>query len=103
MEIPQKQWKSSLTLASTILATNRRTPVNQTKRLHIQRIVTMYQLSSSPLLKASYRQLSPDQNMVQEVELNASHEREVMDFLARRPIHTEGTVGLIYDNGLCGP
>lgn len=60
----------------------------------------MYQLSSTTLLEAPYRQLSPDQNMVQVAELNASHEREVMDFLARRPIHTVGMVGLIYDNGL---
>ena len=60
----------------------------------------MYQLSSTTLLKAPQRQLSPDQNMVQVAELNASHEREVMDFLARRTIHTVGMVGLIYDNGL---
>src|SRR2546426_7536151 len=43
-------------------------------------------------------QLSPDHNMVQVAELSASHEREVMDFLVRRPIHTVGMVGLIYDN-----
>src|SRR5439155_191235 len=46
---------------------------------------------------------SPDHNMVQVAELSASHEREVMDFLARRPIHTVGMVGLIYDNGLVSP
>jgi uncharacterized protein len=63
----------------------------------------MYQIASSTLLKAPYRQLSPDHNMVQVAELNASHEREVMDFLARRPIHTVGMVGLIYDNGLVSP
>ena len=63
----------------------------------------MYQLSSSTLLKAPHRQLSPDHNMVQVAELSASHEREVMDFLARRPIHTVGMVGLIYDNGLVSP
>ena len=60
-------------------------------------------LGSSPLLKASHRQLPPDQNMVQVAELNASHEREAMDFLARRLIHTVGMVGLIYDNGLVSP
>jgi hypothetical protein len=63
----------------------------------------MYQTGSSTLLKASYRQLSPGQNAVQVAELNASHEREVMDFLARRPIHTVGMVGLISDNGLVSP
>ena len=60
----------------------------------------MYQLSSSALLKAPPLQLSPDQSMVQVAELNASHEKEVMDFLARRPIHTVAMVGLINDNGL---
>ena len=63
----------------------------------------MYQIASSTLLKAPYRQFSPDHNLVQVAELNASHEREVMDFLARRPIHTVGMVGLIYDNGLVSP
>src|SRR5258705_6025616 len=63
----------------------------------------MYQTGSSTLLKASYCQPSHGQNMVQVAELNASHEREVMDFLARRPIHTVGMVGLIYDNGLVSP
>jgi predicted GNAT family acetyltransferase len=60
----------------------------------------MYQLSSSALLKAPHPQFSPDQSMVQVAELNASHEKEVMDFLARRPIHTVAMVGLIHDNGL---
>jgi predicted GNAT family acetyltransferase len=60
----------------------------------------MYQFSPSALLKANYRPLSPDQSIVQVAELNASHEREVMDFLAPRPIHTVAMVGLIHDNGL---
>ena len=63
----------------------------------------MYQTGSSTLLKASYCQPSHGRNMVQVTELNASHEREVMDFLARRPIHTVGMVGLINDNGLVSP
>jgi len=60
----------------------------------------MYQFSSSALLKAPHRPLSPDQSLVQVAELNASHESEVMEFLARRPIHTVAMVGLIHDNGL---
>lgn len=60
----------------------------------------MYQLSPSALAKTPHRQLSPDQNMVQVAELNASHEKEVMEFLVRRPIHTVAMIGLIHDNGL---
>ncbi|MEK6282903.1 MAG: GNAT family N-acetyltransferase [Acidobacteriota bacterium] len=60
----------------------------------------MYQLSSSAILKAPLPQRSPDQGMVQVAELNASHEKEVRDFLARRPMHTVAMVGLINDNGL---
>lgn len=60
----------------------------------------MYQFSSSAILKAPLPQRSPDQSMVQVAELNASHESEVMDFLARRPIHTVAMVGLIHDNGM---
>src|SRR5688572_6613151 len=60
----------------------------------------MYQFSPSAILKANYRPLSPDQSMVQVAELNASHEQEVMEFLALRPIHTVAMVGLIHDNGL---
>lgn len=58
----------------------------------------MYQLSHSAALRAPYRPVSSDQ--VHVAELNASHEREVTDFLARRPIHTVAMVGLIQDNGL---
>src|SRR5688572_23797229 len=58
----------------------------------------MYQLSSS--IKASLPQRSPDQSMVQVSELDASHEKEVMDFLTRRPIHTVAMTGFIKDNGL---
>ena len=60
----------------------------------------MYQFSSSALLKEPHRPLSPDQSLVQVAKLNASHESEVMEFLARRPIHTVAMVGLIHDNGL---
>ncbi|MGI9068629.1 MAG: GNAT family N-acetyltransferase [Pyrinomonadaceae bacterium] len=60
----------------------------------------MHQLNAAATVKAPYRQLSPDQRMVQVATLNASHEREVLDFLARRPIHTVAMVGLIHDNGL---
>jgi predicted GNAT family acetyltransferase len=59
----------------------------------------MHQLNSAAV-KASYSQLSPDHRMVQVAELNAGHESEVLGFLARRPIHTVGMVGLIRDNGL---
>ncbi len=58
----------------------------------------MYPLSHSAALRAPYRPVSSDQ--VHVAELNASHEREVMDFLARRPIHTVAMAGLIQDNGL---
>jgi len=36
-------------------------------------------------------------------ELNQSHEAEVFDFLARRPIHTVFMASLIRDNGLLSP
>jgi predicted GNAT family acetyltransferase len=38
--------------------------------------------------------------VVQVAKLDARHEREVMDFLARRPIHTVAMIGLINDNGM---
>ena len=38
--------------------------------------------------------------MVQVAKLDAGQESEVLDFLAQRPIHTVGMVGLISDNGL---
>jgi ribosomal protein S18 acetylase RimI-like enzyme len=37
------------------------------------------------------------------VELNRSHEAEVVEFLARRPIHTVFMASLIRDNGLLSP
>jgi uncharacterized protein len=36
-------------------------------------------------------------------ELNRSHEAEVLEFLAERPIHTVFMTGLIQDNGLLSP
>jgi uncharacterized protein len=60
----------------------------------------MYQLSSSATVRAEYLQSSPDRRLVEVVELDGSHEREVRDYLARRPIYTVAMVGLINDNGL---
>lgn len=58
----------------------------------------MYQLNTAATVNS--RQLSPDHRMVQVAKLNASQESEVLNFLAQRPIHTVGMVGLIRDNGL---
>jgi uncharacterized protein len=63
----------------------------------------MYQLNSAALLKAMQTQPSSDLSMVQVAKLDASQQSEVLDFLARRPIHTVGMVGLINDNGLVSP
>lgn len=45
-------------------------------------------------------QISGDHSRVEVAKLNASHEKEVVEFLNRRPIHTVAMVGLIQDNGL---
>jgi predicted GNAT family acetyltransferase len=59
----------------------------------------MYQLSSSAA-RTLPLQIVPDHSVLEVVELNASDEKEVIEFLTRRPIHTVGMVGLIKDNGL---
>lgn len=46
------------------------------------------------------RQFVTTSNEVRIVALNATHEAEVLSFLAVRPIHTVAMVGLIHDNGL---
>ena len=63
----------------------------------------MQQQTSPAKLKTSYRHLSADQLMVNVNELDATHEREVLQFLAHRPIHTVAMVGFINDNGLFSP
>ena len=59
----------------------------------------MHQLNTA-VVKTSQPQRSSDLRTVQVAKLNASQESEVLDFLAQRPIHTVGMVGLIRDNGL---
>lgn len=60
----------------------------------------MHHLNTAATARAPYRQPSTDLRMVQVAKLDASHESEVLNFLAQRPIHTVGMVGLIRDNGL---
>lgn len=63
----------------------------------------MQQQTSPARLKTSYRHVSADQLMVNVNELDATHEREVLEFLSHRPIHTVAMVGFINDNGLFSP
>jgi uncharacterized protein len=63
----------------------------------------MFQLNSLALNKPHYGHVSSYETMVQVAELGASNESEVLEFLARRPIHTIGMVGFIQDNGLVSP
>src|ERR1700674_2963497 len=63
----------------------------------------MYQQISSAPVKAPRWHPSPGQGMVRVAKLNASHEREVMDFLGQRPIHTVAMIGFINDNGIVSP
>ena len=63
----------------------------------------MQQQTSPAKLKATYRYVSADQLMVDVNELDATHEREVLEFLSHRPIHTVAMVGFIKDNGLFSP
>jgi hypothetical protein len=58
--------------------------------------------NSSTLLKTPYRHF-PAEQLVRVAELDASHEREVLEFLSHRPIHTVAMVGFIHDNGLVSP
>lgn len=60
----------------------------------------MHQLNAAALAKTAQPQPSSDLRMVQVAKLSASQESEVLYFLAQRPIHTVGMVGLIRDNGL---
>jgi uncharacterized protein len=60
----------------------------------------MYKLSSLASVKSPQWKPASDQGMVRVAKLDANHETEVLDFLARRPIHTVAMVGLINDNGL---
>jgi len=95
-------WLSSLILASTTLVSSR--PAQSTELINEQGLhkgkSPMHQQNSAALVKSSYRQASTEQNTVQVAALDASHESEVLNFLAQRPIHTVGMVGLIRDNGL---
>lgn len=63
----------------------------------------MQQQTSPAQLKTSHRHVSADQLMVNVNELDAIHEREVLEFLSHRPIHTVPMVGFIKDNGLFSP
>lgn len=63
----------------------------------------MRQQNSPALLKTPYRDGSVGQLLVNVAELDASHEKEVLEFLSQRPIHTVAMVGFINDNGLVSP
>jgi len=60
----------------------------------------MFQLNSLAPAKAPQWSPAADQGLVQVAKLDARNEREVMTFLARRPIHTVAMMGLIHDNGM---
>ena len=57
-------------------------------------------LNSPALSTTDYRRVESGLNLVQVVELQSSDEPEVLEFLAKRPIHTVAMVGFIDDNGL---
>jgi predicted GNAT family acetyltransferase len=63
----------------------------------------MYQLNSiaeiAPMLKAPHLRAIE----VRTVRLTDEDKREVLEFLAQRPLHTVAMVGFIHDNGLVSP
>ena len=61
----------------------------------------MHQMSSA-LLKTSCRR-TPFGQFIHVAKLEPKDEREVLGFLARRPLHTVAMVGFINDNGIASP
>ncbi|HEY8188223.1 MAG TPA: GNAT family N-acetyltransferase [Pyrinomonadaceae bacterium] len=59
----------------------------------------MRKQNSSAIPKTSSPQDSAGQ-LIQVIELDASYEQEVLEFLSQRPIHTVGMVRFIQDNGI---
>lgn len=63
----------------------------------------MHPLNSLAFAKSPSRQTSAGHLMVHTFKLNATDEEEVLEFLARRPMHTVAMIGFIRDNGLVSP